>query len=97
MTIEETNQRLEDLHDVLAYCSDQQSEGKIYVFKTGERISINQERGSLLSQLNYNFPNDVRSFKIPPAIEVKVKITLEKIQANSWIAFNKNQFLHDET
>lgn len=95
MTIDETNQRLEDLHNVLAYCSDQQNEGKIYVFKTGERICINQERGSLLSQLNHNFPNDVRDFKIPPAIEAKVNVVLEKIKAVSWRAFNQNQFLQD--
>ncbi|MBP4137426.1 hypothetical protein [Flavobacterium geliluteum] len=92
-------QRLEDLHNVLAYCSELQSCGKIYVFKTLERVCINQERGSLLSQLNNdNFPHQVRTYKVPPHIEVKVKFTLEKIQATSWGGFNQEQFFnHGET
>lgn len=95
MTIDEINQRLHDLHNVLAYCSDQQNNGKIYVFQTGERICINQERGALLSQLNYNFPNDERIYVIPPPIEAKVRLILEKIECSAWKAFNQNQFLHD--
>ncbi|MFC6248302.1 hypothetical protein ACFP6C_25025, partial [Flavobacterium psychroterrae] len=65
MDRDETYQRLEDLHNVLAYCSEAQSLGKIYVFKTLERVCINQERGSLLSQLSKdNFPHEVRNYKI---------------------------------
>lgn len=96
MTAEEINQRLEDLHNVLAYCSELQSFGRIYVFKTLERVCINQERGSLLSQINTdNFPHEVRNYTIPPALEAKVRFTLEKIQATSWGGFNQDQFLNN--
>ena len=76
-------QRLEDLHAVLLYCSVNQSVGKKASFSRGERICINQERGSLLSQLNAgNFPNDVRNYKCPDFLEAKVKFTLKKIIDN---------------
>lgn len=92
----EINQRLEDLHNVLAYCSENQSLGKIYVFKTLERVCINQERGSLLSQINKdNFPFEIRTYKIPLSIEAKVKLTLEKIQATSWGGFDQNKFINN--
>lgn len=79
-------QRLEDLHAVLLYCSDNQSVGKKASFSRGERICINQERGSLLSQLNAeNFPNDVRSYKCPAFLESKIKFTLKKIIDNHLI------------
>lgn len=89
------HQRLEDLHNVLAYCSEAQSLGKIYVFRPLERICINQERGSLLSELNKdNFPHEIRIYKIPPGLEAKVKLTIEKIQSTSWGGFNQNQFIN---
>lgn len=89
-------QRLEDLHNVLAYCSEMQSLGKIYVFKTLERVCINQERGSLLSQLSQdNFPHEVRTYTLPASIEAKVKFTIEKIQATSWGGFNQNHFTNE--
>lgn len=78
-------QRLEDLHTVLQQCSkiDLLSDGKNRAFTTGERICINQERGSLLSQLNAeNFPNDVRNYKCPAFLESKIKFTLNKIIDN---------------
>ena len=94
---EEINQRLEDLHNVLLYCSDLQTSGKIYVFKTGERICINQERGALFSQLSHNnnevFSHEVRDYKCPPALEAKIKFTIEKIQSTNWGGFNQDQFL----
>lgn len=97
MNKNEIYQRLEDLHNVLAYCSELQSLGKMYVFKTLERVCINQERGSLLSQLNNdNFPHEIRTYKIPPAIEAKMKIVTEKIQATSWGGFNQNHFTKDQ-
>ena len=81
-------QRLEDLHTVLVYCSELQGHGKIYVFKTGERICINQERGAIRTQdacEKKEIPLDqVRIYKIPPNIEVKVRLTLEKIKAIGW-------------
>ena len=76
-------QRLEDLHAVLLYCSDNQSVGKQASFSRGERICINQERGSLLSQLNAeNFPDDVRNYKCPAFLESKIRFTLNKIIDN---------------
>lgn len=84
----ENQQRLEDLHTVLVYCSELQAHGKIYVFKTGERICINQERGAIRTQEAHQkseIPLDqVRTYKIPPHIEVKVRFTLEKIKAIGW-------------
>lgn len=89
-------QRLEDLHNVLAYCSDIQSNGKIYVFKTCERICINQERGALFSQLSKNetFPHEVRDYKLPAHIEAKVKFTIEKIEATNWGGHKLNEFIN---
>ena len=90
-------QRLEDLHNVLVYCSDLQKEGRIHVFKTGERICINQERGALFSQLshlnNETFSHEVREYQCPPALESKIKFTIEKIQSTNWGGFNQEQFL----
>jgi hypothetical protein len=96
-----TNQiieRLEELHNVLAYCSDSQNCGRIYVFKIAERICINQERGSLFSQLslanNETFPHEVRHYKVPAQIEVKVKLTIEKIHATNWGGHKINEFIN---
>lgn len=91
-------ERLEVLHNVLAYCSDLQSGGRIYVFKTEERICLNQERGSLLSQLSqlngHTFPHEVRDYQCPPSIEAKIKFTIEKIQATNWGGIQIEQFLN---
>lgn len=93
MSVEEIQQRLQDLHSVLWYCSDMQKEGRIYVFKTGERICINQERGALLSQLSRytgeNSPEDVRTYQLPAHIEAKVKFTLERIETTHWGTFQE--------
>lgn len=98
MTEDEIIQRLEDLHNVLSYCSDIQSSGKIYVFKVCERICINQERGALFSQLSALngeiFKHEVRSYTIPPQIEAKVKFTIEKIQATNWGGHKLNEFIN---
>ena len=97
MTNEDRYQRLEDLHNVLVYCSDLQKQGRIHVFKVGERICINQERGALLSQLsqanNEVFSHEVREYKIPVGIEVKIKFTIEKIQATGWGGFSSDIIL----
>jgi hypothetical protein len=54
------------------------------VFKVGERICINQERGALYSQLshanNETQSHEVREYKMPAAIEAKIKITIDKIE-----------------
>ena len=94
---EEINLRLADLHNVLLYCSNLQKQGRIHVFKTGERICINQERGALFSQLshanNETFSHEVRECQCPPGLEVKIKFTIEKIQATGWGGFDQDQFL----
>ena len=90
-------ERLEDLHNVLVYCSEMQLHGRMHVFKTGERICINQERGALLSQLshanNETFSHEVREYKIPVAIEAKIKFTIEKIHATGWGGFSSDIIL----
>lgn len=97
MTNEDRYQRLEDLHNVLVYCSDLQKQGRIHVFKIGERICINQERGALLSQLshanNETFSHEVRDYNIPVAIEAKIKFTIDKIHATGWGGFSSDIIL----
>lgn len=97
MSNQDIYERLEDLHNVLVYCSDVQKEGKIHVFKVGERICINQERGALFSQLSHAnneiFSHEVRSYKTPPAIEAKIKFTIDKIQATGWGGFSTDKFI----
>lgn len=97
MSNEDRYQRLEDLHNVLVYCSDLQKQGRIHVFKVGERICINQERGALLSQLshanNETFSHEVREYNTPVAIEAKIKCTIEKIQATGWGGFSSETIL----
>lgn len=98
MSYNQITQRLEDLHNVLSYCSDIQSRGKIYAFKVSERICINQERGALLSQLaiaeNEIFPHEVRTYKVPAHIEAKVKFTIEKIHATNWGGHKLNEYIN---
>jgi hypothetical protein len=97
MSNQDIFQRIEDLHNVLVYCSDMQAAGRIHVFKVGERICINQERGALLTQLAHNgnevFLHEVRDYKVSPAIEAKIKLTNEKINATNWSGFSKDKFL----
>jgi hypothetical protein len=71
--------RLEDLSNILRYCSDQQQVGHSACFSTLERICINQERGALLSQLNQeNKASAIRYYKCPPQLEIKIRFTLQK-------------------
>lgn len=79
--MEETlNNRLENLYDVLVYDSDQQTFGKPACFTTFERICINQERGSLLSQINPdNKEPDKRHYKCLPRLESKIRFILQKV------------------
>ncbi len=72
--------RLEDLYDVLLYCSDQQKVGKSARFTTLERICINQERGALLSQINEeNHQADKRFYQCPPKLESKIRFVIQKV------------------
>ena len=83
--MEETlNNRLENLYDVLVYDSDQQAFGKPACFTVLERICINQERGSLLSQINQdNQESDKRHYKCPPKLESKIRFVTQKVMDNS--------------
>lgn len=97
MPNEDIYQRLEDLHNVLVYCSERQAKGRIHVFKVGERICINQERGALLSQLSHanreTFSHEVREYTMPVLVEVKIRSTIDKINATGWGGFSKDKFL----
>jgi hypothetical protein len=72
--------RLDDLHSILLYCSDQQIFGKAACFTTLERICINQERGALLSQWNEeNHHHEIRFYNCPPKLESKIRFILQKV------------------
>jgi hypothetical protein len=77
--------RLNNLHTALEQCSqmDLLSDGKNKVFTTGERIAINQERGSIFSQIAHENLEitalEVKNYKVPAHIENKIKFTLNKI------------------
>lgn len=72
--------RLDDLHTILLYCSDQQIIGKPACFTTLERICINQERGALLSQCNEeNRHHEIRFYSCPTKLESKIRFILQKV------------------
>lgn len=80
------NNRLEDLHDVLVYDSDQQTFGRPACFTTLERICINQERGSLYSQINQdNEESDKRFYQCYPKLEIKIRFVIQKVIDNNLI------------
>lgn len=78
MNQEEIESRLNELSNALYYDRMFQR-----VFSTGQRIVINQERGSLMSQLSYlkfETPEyEVRTFKISNILNQKVKYCNNKI------------------
>lgn len=76
-----SNQREQDILSVLEYCSNKQKKGKSPVFSVFERILINQERGSLLSQSNQETPlQEKRHYKVSQKIEKKIAFTLNEIE-----------------
>jgi hypothetical protein len=86
MSTDQIISRHDDLFAVLIYCSDQQAFGKSAVFTAFERICINQERGSLLSQLNKETPeSDVRFYQCPPKLESKIRFIIQKVIDNHLI------------
>lgn len=91
MSYDDINQRIEELHNVLVFCSYMQSIGRMHMFKVGERICINQERASLLTRLSQD--SEFRDYKVSPSIEEKISFTLEKMNTNNWIGFSKDKFL----
>lgn len=99
MEIQLIDDRLEVLGWVLQYCKNYQA-----TFKTGERICINQERGSLLDKRAYvcglkNF-HDVREYKVNESIENRIQFTMNKILSNEKIKLQSNlitsNFLRDD-
>lgn len=77
---ETISNRLEDLHDVLVYDSEQQTFGRPACFTALERICINQERGSLLSQMNqFNKETDKRFHQCHPKLEIKIRFAIQKL------------------
>lgn len=72
-----SNNRIENLHNVLVYCSQIQAVGRTPIFTTGERICINQERGSLFSQMSFD-GGQVREYEVPLEIEAKIQATIKK-------------------
>lgn len=75
------NQREQDLLSVLEYCSEQQKVGRSAVFSVFERMLINQERGSLLSQSNQETPPDERRYyEVSSKIQKKIIFILTKLQ-----------------
>jgi len=96
MNEETINNRLEDLYNVLMYCSDRQRSHFFPVFKLVERIMINQERGALFSQLNKENPSDkIRFYECPPELEIKIRFSLQKIKDTNWGSFNQSRFLNN--
>ena len=72
--------RLDDLYDVLEYDTHLQTVGKQGIFKPGERICINQERGALFSQCNQETQeSDKRYYKCPAALESKIRFAIQKV------------------
>ncbi|QYS86331.1 hypothetical protein JJC03_15635 [Flavobacterium oreochromis] len=81
-TPENIDNRLSDLYSVLMYDSEQ-SELTVW-----ERILINQERGSLFDNQNYNSgfleQKQTRKYQVPEEIEIKVQTILKTIQLTFW-------------
>ena len=83
---DKVNNRLEDLYDVLVYNTHQQIAGRTPSFTVLERICINQERGSLYSQINqFNEEGDKRFYQCHPELEIKIRFVLQKIIDNNLI------------
>jgi len=70
--------RITELNNVLQYCSEKRT-----IFTRGERISINQERGYLLS-LNTPNPVIIKVFEYSELLDYKIKSTLKEIKYTNW-------------
>lgn len=82
-----TKNEIIDRIDLLFACLIFSSE-KVGVFKTAERICINQERGALLDLKNYLDGNiklhDVREYRVPASIEEKIKSCQNMMARSDW-------------
>lgn len=70
--------RINQLNIVLQYDSEKRK-----IFKRGERICINQERGYLLS-LDTPNPVIIKVFEYSELLEYKINNTLNDIACNGW-------------
>lgn len=70
--------RISQLNLLLQYCSF-----KGGIFKSGERICINQERAYLLS-LNDENPIIIKVFEYNKLLACKIDLTLNKIEQLNW-------------
>lgn len=78
--MENALQRSKDLYNILEYCSLQQQVGRPACFTVFERILINQERGSILTQLNSETPESEKRYAVcPPKLESKIRFITQKI------------------
>jgi hypothetical protein len=97
MNNQEINTRLDILLNVLMYCSSKQMEGKAPIFTLSERICINQERGSLFTQLSPSesdeFDSEIRHSQVPDTIESKIQFTLKKMKTDNWVNYDQSSFL----
>lgn len=77
MSKETILERIHELESVITYDTLQREDEKH--FKAGERICINQERGSLYEQLNETNLNP-RQYKVSDFIENRIQFVLNKIE-----------------
>ena len=75
MSKEIITDRIHELESVLEY----EATIRLKHFSVGERICINQERGSLYEQLNENNSNP-RQYKVSDFIENRIQFVLNKIE-----------------
>ena len=77
--------RLDLLFTVLIFSSY-----KSAIFKTGERICINQERAALCDALNYYDgifeEHQVRQYQVPETVEKKITTCIDMITKLNWVA-----------
>ncbi|MBS7232473.1 hypothetical protein KHA90_15750 [Flavobacterium psychroterrae] len=97
MTETETLQRLELLYLVLQFCTREQEKGRKQIFTQGERIEINQERGSRFEYLSYlkgeHNESEVRKAIVAQSIEEKIAYCLNLIIKNQWKGNAQSHFL----
>lgn len=72
---DEILKRLNVLHLALLHDSEFKSARQGYIFTSGERICINQERGALYSQLSQDPEAGIRYYDVSDDIELKINYT----------------------
>lgn len=95
MHLELINERLDQLYAVLQYCSEERK-----TFTTGERICINIERAALFDRKNYLFQElpleEVRKLETIPELEEKIHRTLQRMEAENFMAYKTSWFIKEE-